>query len=185
MKSIDIDSLSLSTDISIDIKEVLNRDLISKNLDICFVYKSIFRNTKYLRFIVENILTELWVEKAWIWRFVLIVDELNNNAIEYWSKKTDKNKVRFKSRFDKETRNLEINIEVEDMWTWKWHKKAADMIKMEKEKVSKWFEKYESIRWRWLFLIIYKLVDSLYFIDSDNWWLIVWIKKNVIVNTDS
>ena len=185
MKNIDIDSLSLSTDISIDIKEELKEDLISKNLDVCFVYKSIFKNTKYLRFVIEKILVELGVEKAWIGRFVLIVDELNNNAIEYWSKKTDQNMVRFKSSYNEKTKNLEINIEVEDMWTWKGHKRAADMMNIEKQRINKWFEKYDSIRWRGLFLIIYKLVDQLYFIDSEKWWLIVWVKKNVTLKENS
>jgi hypothetical protein len=36
-----------------------------------------------------------------------------------------------------------------------------------------------SIRWRWLFMIIDKLVDKLYFKDSKNWWLIVGIEKKL------
>jgi hypothetical protein len=44
-----------------------------------------------------------------------------------------------------------------------------------------WYWHHESIRWRGLFMITFKSVDRLYFKDTKNWWLIVWIKKNILL----
>jgi len=54
------------------------------------------------------------LDDRWRRRIVLIVDELNNNAIEYGSKKGDINKMRF--FFEKNTKGL-LSIEVEDCGT--------------------------------------------------------------------
>ena len=53
------------------------------------------------------------------------------------------------------------------------------MFNVEHEKITIWFDSHNSIRWRGLFLIIYKLVDNLYFKDSTKGGLIVGIQKKV------
>jgi hypothetical protein len=78
--------------------------------------------------------------------------------------------------------SVELILEVEDSWKWKEAKTAAEMRKIKEQKLSKWFNDHKSIRWRWLFLIITKLVDELYFKDAESWWLIVWIKKKIEVD---
>lgn len=45
-------------------------------------------------------------------RLTLMVDEMNNNAIEYGSQAGDINKLRFHCNYTKDT--IDINIEVED-----------------------------------------------------------------------
>jgi hypothetical protein len=110
-----------------------------------------------------------------IYKITLIIDELNNNAIEYWSKNWDINKLRFKAK--KNNNTIELNIEVEDSWKWIKSKKAINMEELRVKRLKAWYSNHNSIRWRWLFLIILKLVDDLYFKDSESWGLIVWIKK--------
>ena len=53
------------------------------NIDLEFVYISNFKNTKLLRDFVDSIFSLIWLPDDVIIKFILIVDELNNNAIEY------------------------------------------------------------------------------------------------------
>jgi hypothetical protein len=105
------------------------------------------------------------------------VDELNNNAIEYWTLKWYTNKLRIKIIVNENEAN--INIEVEDAWNWLKHKTALEMETLRAHQLRLGYWNHESIRWRWLFMITFKSVDRLYFKDTKNWWLIVWIKKNI------
>ena len=114
------------------------------------------------------------LDDRWRRRIVLIVDELNNNAIEYGSKKGDINKMRF--FFEKNTKGL-LSIEVEDCGTWKEAKTAEAMELLQIQKKKDGFKNHASIRGRWLFMIILNLVDELYFKDSDAGGLIVWVSK--------
>jgi hypothetical protein len=99
---------------------------------------------------------------------------LNNNWIEYWSIKSDINKMTLKiSIIDNEA---ELILEIEDSWNGA-NSKTADEMNKEREKKKNKSCKTNWIRWRWLYLIITRLVDELYFKDSKNWGLIVWIKK--------
>jgi len=164
----------------IEIWKYVNKHLNKKNLDVCFEYKSIFKNTKNIRVFVEKIVSNLLIDKTWIPRLILITDELNNNAIEHWSIDWDNNYMKFIIKHDKSEVN--IKIEVEDSWKWENHKCAEEMYNMREDKLSIWFEKYRAIRWRGLFLIINKLVDELYFKDSKKWGLIVWIDKKIKID---
>lgn len=160
--------------------EIINENYLTKfynngEFGITFLFKSNFNNTKYLRDYFSIILNILWVDQARKNRFILILDELNNNAIEYWSANDRINIFRFSAK--NEWDNLIVNIEVEDQWNWKNAKKAIEMEELRRIRLEKWFDNHNSIRWRWLFLIITKLVDKLYFKDSDKWWLIVWVYK--------
>jgi hypothetical protein len=59
------------------------------------------------------------------------------------------------------------------------------MCNLAEKKKKRWFDNYKSIRWRWLFLIIDKMVDKLYFKDSKDWWLIVWLKKEISLDEET
>ena len=151
--------------------------MIDKNIDIEFVYGSDFKNAKILRDFVEVICFQLWFQHKDISRFILIIDELNNNAIEHWSEIGWENKIRIKSvnKWD----SIDIIIEVEDTWKWNKPKTALEMETLRAHQLRLWYWNHESIRWRGLFMIIVKSVDRLYFKETDLWGLIVWIKKNV------
>lgn len=160
--------------------EIINKNYLTKfynngEFEVTFLFKSDFNNAKYLRNYLFIILDILWIDSVWKNRFVLISDELNNNAIEYWSIKDWLNIFRFSAKNQGD--NLILNIEVEDEWNWEKAKKAIEMEELRKTRLEKWFHNHNSIRWRWLFLIITNLVDKLYFKDSDRWWLIVWVNK--------
>ena len=158
-------------------KDFISKYLNNKEIDIEFIYDSDFKNSKILRDFVEEICKQLWFSHRDVSKFILLVDELNNNAIEYGTLKWYKNKLRVKTSWDNSC--VDINIEVEDFWNWEKHKTALDMETLRAHQLKLWYWHHESIRWRWLFMITVKSVDRLYFRDSENGGLIVWIKKNV------
>lgn len=145
--------------------------------ELSFVFQSDFTNTKYLRDYLFLILDIVGLDSVWKNRFVLIIDELNNNAIEYGSDTQSQNI--FTIRCVKTDTDVNINIEVEDAGNGKSARKSIEMESLRIERIEKWFENHHSIRGRGLFLIITKLVDELYFKDSQRWGLVVWIKKRV------
>lgn len=171
MVKINIDELDNSFDKANFIKE----NFVNNSIDISFSYKSYFVNSKILRDFLDFILSFFNISPEWKIRMVLIVDEMNNNAIEYWSIDGETNFLRVK--IYKDGWFFHINLESEDTWHWLNSKKAFMMYELE-EKSLKRIEN-TSIRWRWLFVIIKKLVDRLYFEDSKTWWLIVWIEKRL------
>lgn len=159
-------------------KEDFISDFINnKEIDIEFIYNADFKNAKILRDFIEIICNNLWFPHRDVSRFILIVDELNNNAIEYWTLDWFENKLRIKTNWD--SKSVDINIEVEDFWNWEKHKNALEMETLRAHQLKLWYGNHESIRWRWLFMITVKSVDRLYFRDTEKGGLIVWIKKNV------
>lgn len=144
---------------------------------ITFLFRSYFTNTKILRELITKLFACVWVSVLWQNRFMLIIDELNNNAIEYGSQEWDLNKMRVVIL--KKEQDFDISIEVEDSGNWKAAKNSQQMMEIQEQKLQKWFEDYHSIRGRWLFLIIHKLVDQLYFQDADDAGLIVWVQKHI------
>lgn len=161
---------------------LINRDYISsfyngEEFEISFLFSSNFNNTKYLRDYLLIIFDVVGLDMIWKNRFVLIIDELNNNAIEYGSKEGSLNKISFVSK--KVWDEISISIEVQDAGDGKNPKKAFEMEKLRKERIEQWFSHHTSIRGRGLFLIITKLVDELYFKDSEKWWLIVGVSKKL------
>lgn len=160
-----------------DKEEIINKVINWTSLEILLDYNSNFVITKTLRDIISDMADIMEVDPKWKNRLVLICDEIHNNAIEYWSVDGDRGQTRV--IINKEKDQIYINIEVEDSGKWKAHKTKKEMLKLQKEKLEKWFINYKSTRWRWLFMIIYKLVDELYFEDSPRWGLIVGIKKRL------
>ena len=60
-------------------------------LEVHISYISDFRSAKVLREITDDICKGFWIIPKWRTRIVLILDELHNNAIEYGSKKEERN----------------------------------------------------------------------------------------------
>jgi len=148
---------------------------LNKKSEIIIDFISNFKSAKILRKFISNLSDKLNIDNIWKSRLILIADELNNNAIEYWSKPWELNcfKIYINFSFDE----VIIKFEVIDKWNWIKSKTAKEMILLRNKKKLNWFHKNNWIRWRGLFMIIERLVDELYFKDSDKWWLIVWINK--------
>ncbi len=163
-------------------KETLALFYNNNKFEISFLFKSDFRNSKYLRDYLLIIFDILWIDVIWKNRFVLIVDELNNNAIEYGSKEGSINTLRFQA--EKWNDDVYIQIEVQDCGDWKSSKKATEMEILRDERLEKWFLNHKSIRGRGLFLIITKLVDKLYFKDSQEGWLVVGVHKKIEIKKE-
>lgn len=175
MYTIHIDSLSACSDYS----ELIAGYITDRSISIAFCYSSAFENTHIIRHCVESICRQLGIGKPWMHRIVLMVDELNNNAIEHGSQKSGKNEMRM--YISAHGSQCNMRIECEDSWTGIHPKKAKDMDALHRDVKARGFSQHKSIRGRGLFLIIDQMVDKLYFKDSDSWGLIVWIQKNIAV----
>ena len=173
MTSIDINKLKSA----VNKENFIFNNFENKNLDIELIYDSNFENSKILRNLMDIIWKKLNLLEKDLSRLILVIDELNNNAIEYWTDKLWKNKFRIKivNNWD----SILFNIEVEDNWKWDSAKTTLEMETLRAHQLKLWYGLHSSIRWRWLFMIIVKSVDRLYFKDSDEWWLIVWVYKNI------
>lgn len=169
-----IDNFDLSL---LDKKYIASQIKDSKELKLELLFSSNFINTWIIRKIIWIVCDELNIDNRMKFKIILIVDELNNNAIEYWSK--DKDLCILRLNIKSYNNYYELNLEVEDSGKWEDHKTAKDMIKLGNDKIKQWFMNHSSIRWRGLFLIIKNIVDELYFRDSNKWWLIVGIKKKI------
>ncbi|MDD4151442.1 MAG: ATP-binding protein [Candidatus Gracilibacteria bacterium] len=163
-------------------KETLLNYIENQNLNIEFQYKSDFKNTKVLREFIETSFLIFNVKSIWKSRFILISDEINNNAIEYGSLDNEINKLTL--NIEKIEDGISINLEVVDTGNGKASKKSVDMYDLEEKKLENGFDNHTGIRGRGLFQIIYKIVDELYFKDSENGGLIVGVKKNLKKNID-
>lgn len=157
--------------------EIIEKYFDDNGISISFCYGSNFKNTRVIRRFVELISMKIWMSEEWVNRMILIVDELNNNAIEHGSESSSKSEMRV--IMNKKDGNIQVNIEAQDSWTGPHPKTAHDMNALRKDTEQKWFKNHTSIRWRGLFLIITRLVDELYFQDVSHGGLIVWIHKNI------
>jgi len=147
---------------------------LKEDIEITIDFISDFKSAKILRDFISFFSDKIVIDNIWKSRLILITDELINNSIEYWSESWDLNCFKLNASF---LGWINLNIEVIDSWRWKDSKTSKEMILLRNKKKLNWFHKNNWIRGRWLFMIIEKLVDELYFKDSDKWWLIVWIKK--------
>jgi len=144
------------------------------NFSISISYQSIFWNTPKLRSLMETLLGVYDIDVKDKNRLVLVSDELNNNAVEHGTWDYGDNIIDIVVRKESENKVF-INIEVTDCGNWS----AKYMEQLKHEKEVTWFEGHRSIRWRGLFLITEKIVDKIYFKDSKDWGLIVWIEKTL------
>lgn len=159
-------------------RKLLLESLLDENgLHITIYYPAVFWSAKVLRDLIVDASEFFSLDRTWTSRLTLIADELNNNAIEYWSREEDVNKM----MLDISTKNdtVDFLLEVTDSGKWEYAKKAIEMEELRKIKEDYSFEKHQSIRWRGLFLIIKKLADELYFRDEKSGGLTVWIKREI------
>lgn len=63
----------------------------AENADLSVEYESRYENTKILREVIDEFCSLFALPAKWRTRFVLIYDELNNNAIEHGSLRSDTN----------------------------------------------------------------------------------------------
>lgn len=167
MKQIFLDTLQRES----EIQELISSLLSDEVIDVEISYISNFKNAKKLRSFVDMICVNHDISPKWKSRLILICDELNNNAIEYGSEYGDTNIFRFILN------RKQVTMSVSDSWRGEYAKKAESMNRVRQKLETTDFKNYKSIRGRGLFLIINQLVDSLEFIDSLNWWLIVKVEK--------
>lgn len=163
-----------STDEKLDslISTLCQKDII----EIQISYLSSFKSAKILRDIVDTICKSAWINPKWRTRLVLIIDEINNNAIEYGSLEGEINTFNLILKKENVSK-FYIESYVSDTGNGSHWKTARDMQDLKRAHQNKDFSCHKSIRWRGLFLIISQLVDTLYFNDNENWGLTVGIQK--------
>ena len=137
--------------------------------------------SKIIRDFVGMVFDIHHIDSLWKGRFILITDELINNAIEHGSQKWDIDSCMIEAHIDWEY-GLAISLEVHDTGRWKDAKGATHM---ETLRTARQVDEdtqhgiYMEKRGRGLFYIIEKLVDRLSFTSSPKWGLAVKIEKYI------
>lgn len=160
-----------------DKEELVKKHIYDWQLSLNLEYDADFKSAKIIRDFVDVICRVMNIDSKWKSRIILIIDEMNNNAIEYGTKQGDKNMMRISVKWNPLERTIEV--EVEDRWNGWNPKTAKEMEEIRNEKLKAWFTQYHSIRGRGLFMIISSLVDSLYFKDNPGGWLVVGVIKKI------
>jgi anti-sigma regulatory factor (Ser/Thr protein kinase) len=137
--------------------------------------------SKVIRDFVGNLFDMHHIEQPWKGRFVLITDELINNAIEHGSQPGDVDSCTIEAHIDMD-RGFTISLEVHDTGRGKDAKDATHMETIRDDRLSD-SETESGVnmskRGRGLFYITEKLVDRLSFASSPRGWLAVRIEKNI------
>ena len=125
------------------------------------------------------------VEALWRGRFILITDELVNNAIEHGSAAGDLDSCIIHAS-DDATGDFSIVLEVHDTGRWKDSKDATHMEDIKNKKLEEHDEHgvHMEKRGRGLFYITEKLVDRLSFTESIKWGLAVRVEKNIMLTKE-
>lgn len=153
----------------------------TKNVDIHIEFWADHSQSKIIRDYVGFIFDSNGIVAPWRGRFILITDELINNAIEHGSISGDIDSCIIHSEQDAAW-FFSINLEVHDTGKGKDAALGKDMIAVKishTEQEKKDGGIYMEKRGRGLFSITEKLVDKLSFAESPQWWLAVRIEKNI------
>ncbi len=135
--------------------------------------------SKIIRDFVGNIFDLHWIHHPWRGRFILITDELINNAIEHWSSPWDIDSCIIEAGTN-DKNEFFITLEVHDTWCGLDSKNAKHMEEIRKDRLKRTDDKiYMKKRWRGLFHITEKLVDRLSFSLSPKGGLAVKIEKSI------
>ncbi len=138
-------------------------------------------NSKIIRDFIGQIFDLHMIEHPWKGRFILITDELINNAIEHGSSKGDIDSCIIETSKDI-TGEFSISLEVHDTGTGKDAKDATHMESIRNDRLD-YHDNTDGIymekRGRGLFHITEKLVDKLSFSTSPRGWLAVKIEKSI------
>ena len=139
--------------------------------------------SKVIRDFIGYIFDKYNVDKLWRGRFVLITDELINNAIEHGSADWDLDSCIIRASED-DKKDFSITLEVHDTGRGKDSKDATHMEDIKNKKLEEHNEEWIHMekRGRGLFYITEKLVDRLSFSESIKWWLAVRVEKNIKLN---
>lgn len=151
--------------------------LSSGVFDILLTYDADYKYAKVLREVIDTICKLSGIPPKWRTRIVLIYDELSNNAIEHGSTLWDSIFISLNIKVTPES--YKVQWYVEDMWKGLQSKNAHEMMMLQQKYKDIDFSEYDSIRGRWLFLIISQLVGSLSFDDTVSWWLRVSFTKTI------
>ncbi len=135
--------------------------------------------SKIIRDFIGIIFDAYSIHYPWKGRFILITDELINNAIEHGSTHGDIDSCIIEAGTD-EKNEFFITLEVHDTGYGKDSKDATHMNDIRRDRLKHTGnEIYLNKRGRGLFHIIEKLVDSLTFSVSPKWGLAVKIEKRI------
>lgn len=139
-----------------------------------------YSQSKVIRDFIGYIFDKYSVDKMWRGRFVLITDELVNNAIEHGSTAWDLDSCIIRAHED-EKKDFSITLEVHDTGRGKDSKDATHMEDIKNKKLQEHNEEWVHMekRGRGLFYITEKLVDRLSFDESIKGWLAVRVEKNI------
>lgn len=110
--------------------------------------------------------------EKWAFRFQAIVDELCNNAIEHGSQAGQMIKIKFTS-----TKNVSLEVEVQDTGTAKEKMTAAQLTELLKERKQMMTAQYLGFRGRGLPKIVAEWTDDVIFEDVAGGGMRVRIKK--------
>lgn len=143
-------------------------------------FKADFSNSKIIRDFVWEVFDAFSIHHPWRGRFILIADELINNAIEHGSLPGDIDQcIVTAGRREEDGRRFFISFEVHDTGKWKANKpQNMEKIKEAKMNLSETENTiYMEKRGRGLFHITDKIVDKLTFGESKKGGLAVKVEK--------
>lgn len=135
--------------------------------------------SKIIRDFVGSIFDFHWIHHPWRGRFILITDELINNAIEHGSTPGDIDSCIIEAGTNDKW-EFYVTLEVHDTGCGKDAKDAEHMEEIRNDRLKRSNDKvYMHKRWRGLFHITEKLVDRLSFSLSPKGGLAVKIEKSI------
>jgi anti-sigma regulatory factor (Ser/Thr protein kinase) len=172
---VDITGLEYQSGLEVLTSHIKRKEEIKIHIDFWADHKE----SKIIRDFVGNIFDNFHVGNPWKGRFILITDELINNAIEHGSLPWDMDSCVIEAK-ESEKWEFSITIEVHDTGNGKDSKDATHMSDIKEERLEKDSNVYMEKRWRWLFYITEKIVDRLSFSESPQGWLAVKVEKNIM-----
>lgn len=168
-----------------DALKELEKSLSDKNNIVCHIdFWADHSQSKIIRDFVWMIFDIHAIDHPWRWRFILITDELINNAIEHGSSTWDIDSCIIEAWFS-ENRGFYIKLEVHDTGNGKDSKGIRHMDDIKQKKLQEHNDQWVHMekRGRGLFYITEKLVDTLSFSASPRWWLAVKIEKSIPIES--
>lgn len=150
-----------------------------------FAFPSTYSSSKTIRDFVALIFDHFGLMPPWRSRFILIIDELVNNAVAYGSLKDEENIFRlfFETKGEDTDHNkvYHVCIEVQDTGNGPGTKTAGEMrnLRDSLKALHTQDEHYMGKRGRGLFMLTEHIVDTLDFRDNPDGGLTVFIEKTI------
>jgi anti-sigma regulatory factor (Ser/Thr protein kinase) len=140
------------------------------DIDMQICYPATYDQSRTLRDFVGDICEHTGVPALWRGRYILVTDELINNAIEHGSKEGDTNELRI--CFKRIENTISLQMIVRDTGCGDSLKTSTDMHAMDLSHTQNIF----SIRGRGLYMLS-RIVDSISFADHPEGGLMVQVEK--------